>query len=56
MYIFNIILMDGKSTQFQRVSFDVFLKDKKSWVVLVPLTDKFSLFQKWESFDRLFSM
>ena len=36
--------MDGKLTQLERASFDVFLKDKKNMVVLVPLIDKFSLF------------
>ena len=36
--------MDGKLTQLQRASFDVFLKDKKKLVVLVPLIEKFSLF------------
>ena len=33
MYIFDIILMDEKSTQLQRASFNVFLKDKKSWSI-----------------------
>ena len=28
MYFFDTISMDGKSTQFQRASFIVFLKDK----------------------------
>ena len=30
MYIFDIILMDGKLTQLQRASFDVFLKKTKN--------------------------
>ena len=31
MYIFDNILVDVKTTQLQRASFDVFLKDEKSW-------------------------
>ena len=33
MYNFDIILMDGKSTQLHRASFDEFLKDKKLYGV-----------------------
>ena len=43
MYIFNLILMNGKSTQLQRTSFDGSLKEKEIVVVLVPLIDKFSI-------------
>ena len=31
MLFFDIISMDGKLTQLQRATFDVFLKDKKAW-------------------------
>ena len=43
MYIFDILLMHGKSTQLQCASF-VFLKRQKIVVFLVPLTDKFLIF------------
>ena len=45
MYIFNLILMDGKSTQLQHTSFDGSLKEKEIVVVLVPLIDKFSIYK-----------
>ena len=45
MYIFNLILMDGKLTQLQRASFDGSLKEKEIVVVLVPLIDKFSTYK-----------
>ena len=43
MYIFNIILMHGKSTQLQPASF-AFFRRQKIVVVLVPLIDKFSIY------------
>ena len=53
MYIFDIILMDRKSTQLQFTSFDDFLKDKKSWSFQCPLLIVFSVLKMrvvWPSF------
>ena len=41
MLLLGIISMDGKFTQLQRASFDVFLKDKKSWSFYCPLLISF---------------
>ena len=45
MYIFNMILMDGKSTKLQRTFFDVSLKDKKSLWFQRPLLISFQYFE-----------